>query len=192
MKKASKILAPALAVGLAFGATSISANTTKTVEPGDTFWGIAQNHDVTVDELMDLNSDLDPYAIPVGAEIELSVEDENGQNEDVVTHVIQPGNTLWGISQVYDGVTVDDLYDLNPDVDPYELTIGSELAVVERDSDSSNEEADVIYHTVQPGNTFSEIASAYDYVSVEDIMEANPNVDPYSLTVGSQIAIPLK
>ncbi|MCD8502420.1 MAG: LysM peptidoglycan-binding domain-containing protein [Bacillaceae bacterium] len=167
---------------------AFSANpNTKIVEEGDTFWGIAEEYDTTVDHLKELNSNLDPYAIPIGSEIQIEVK----HDDDVVDHIIQPGNTLWEISQVYDGVSVDDLTHLNPDVDPYALQIGSSLTVVDR-GDSTDSDYDVIYHTVQPGNTFSEIASVYDYVSAENIMNANPDVDPYSLTIGSKIAIPLK
>lgn len=122
-----------------------------------------------------------PTEIPVGAEITIP-------NQNMVTHVVQPGNTLVDIAAVYDGVTVDDLVRLNPDVDPYELTIGSEIVVVDY---TQEQVEDYLYHTVQPGNTFNEIASVYDGVSVEDLFEANPNVDPYELTIGSKIVIPL-
>ncbi|WP_169891249.1 LysM peptidoglycan-binding domain-containing protein [Litchfieldia alkalitelluris] len=182
-RKASKFLAPAVAAGMLFGATGFSANAaTDTVESGETLWDIAQEHILNVNELVDLNSNLDPRAIPVGTEVELP-------GEDTVTHVVQPGNTLWGIAQVYDGVSVDHLYDLNEGVDPYTLTIGSELTVVDYDNSTNN--SDVIYHTVQPGNTFYEIASVYDGVSVDDIAEANPTLDPQALIIGSQVAIPL-
>ncbi|WP_099600890.1 LysM domain-containing protein [Pseudomonas sp. 2995-1] len=56
----------------------------------------------------------------------------------------------------------------------------------------SNGDVDVVYHTVQPGNTFYNIAAVYDGVSVDDIFEANPNIDPYFLREGSQVTIPLE
>lgn len=188
MRKTSAIVAPALAFGLVLGATSLSANAeTVTIEEGDTFYGIAQEQEgITANKLQELNSNLNPYALPIGTEIQLSAVDSSG---DTVTHVIQPGNTLFGIASVYDGVTVDDLYDLNEGLDPYNLTIGSELTVVEREN--STGEGNVVNHTVQPGNTLNEIASVYDYVTVDDIKAANPDVDPYSLSIGSQIVIPL-
>ncbi|MRH43928.1 LysM peptidoglycan-binding domain-containing protein, partial [Aquibacillus halophilus] len=66
----------------------------------------------------------------------------------------------------------------------------SEVTVVGNTGDSGSD-ADVVYHTVQPGNTFNEIASVYDGVTVDELIEANPNVDIYSLNIGSQVAIPL-
>ncbi|QOR66386.1 LysM peptidoglycan-binding domain-containing protein [Cytobacillus suaedae] len=181
MKKTKKIIAPALGFGLVFGAIGVSAHSTVTVESGDTYWGIAQGLDnATTEDLMEEN-DYVPTEIPVGAEITIP-------NQNTVTHVVQPGNTLVEIAATYDGVTVDDLVRLNPDVDPYELTIGSNIVVVDYTEEQGE---DYLYHTVQPGNTFNEIASVYDGVSVEELMEANPNLDPYELTVGSKIVIPL-
>ncbi|MFE8700620.1 LysM domain-containing protein [Cytobacillus sp. FJAT-54145] len=191
MKKATKLLAPTLALGMVFGASSFSANAeTVTIESGDTLWGIAQEHNVTVDELMSMNSDLDPRAIPAGTEIQIS-ESKNNDNENVVRHVIQPGNTLNDIAAIYEGVSVDDLYALNPDIDPYALVVGDEIVVVDYTRESTND-PNVVYHTVQPGNTFYNIASVYDGVTVNDLIEANPNVDIYSLTIGSEIVIPLE
>ncbi|RXJ00264.1 LysM peptidoglycan-binding domain-containing protein [Anaerobacillus alkaliphilus] len=181
MKKATRIIAPILGVSLVFGAIGVSAHETVTVKSGDTYWGIAQKYDdVTTEDLMEAN-EYNAYAIPTGAEITVPTE-------NVVTHVIQPGNTLAEIAAAYDGVTVNDLVRLNPEIDPYHLEIGSEIVIVNYDSVLGE---DYLYHTIQPGNTFYNIANAYDGVSVNDLLEANPNEDPYELTIGSQIVIPL-
>ncbi|MFA9559980.1 LysM peptidoglycan-binding domain-containing protein [Evansella sp. AB-rgal1] len=187
MKKTTKILAPVVGIGLVFGTAGVSANSSVTVEPGDTYWGISQGYDnVSVDDIVEAN-DYAPDALPIGAEINIPVEGENGS--DVVTHVVQPGNTLSGIAAEYDGVSVDDLFQLNPEVDPYALQIGSEINVVDYDREAGE---DYLYHTVQPGNTFNEIASVYDGVTVDMLVDANPDVDPYELTIGSQVVIPLR
>ncbi|QOR67170.1 LysM peptidoglycan-binding domain-containing protein [Cytobacillus suaedae] len=128
MKKATKLLAPALGVGLVFGSVSVSASETVTVESGDTYWGIAQEYDdVSVEDIMEVN-EYDPYTIPIGAEIIVPTER--------VKHVIQPGNTLNDIAAVYDGVSVEDLVRLNPEIDPYNLTIGSEIMVVDYEEET--------------------------------------------------------
>ncbi|MFC4322252.1 LysM peptidoglycan-binding domain-containing protein [Litchfieldia salsa] len=191
MKKATKILAPAVITGMIFGATSFSASAaTEIVEKGDTLWSIAQNHEnVTVDELVEMNSDLDPTAIPVGTEIQIST---TNNNEEHVTHTVQPGNTLYEIASVYEGVSLSDLYEYNEGIDPYQLAIGSEVVVVNHSGEGSAESDSIVYHTVQPGNTFYEIASVYDGVTVQNLMDANPNVNVFDLTIGSQIIIPVK
>lgn len=184
MKKTTKLIAPALGIGLVFGGVGVSASETITVEPGDTYWGLAQGYnDVTTKDILEENN-YKPSAIPVGAEIIVPTDEEN-----VVTHTIQPGNTLVEIASVYENVSVDDLIRLNPEVDPYSLTIGSELEVVDYDKEKGE---DYLYHTVQPGNTFNEIASVYDGVTVDELIEANPNENPYELTIDSEIVVPLK
>ncbi|UOE95812.1 LysM domain-containing protein [Alkalihalobacillus sp. LMS39] len=186
MRKFSKILVPTLAIAMVLGGTSLSVKAeTKTIEQGDTMWGIAENHDVSVEELKAINPSLHPLALPIGTEVQLGTTTENSDN---VTHVVQPGNTLWSISQLYEGVSLDHLLNVNSGVDPYYLPVGSEVTVVERTETNEN----VVYHTIQPGNTITEIANVYDYVSVEDVLEANETLDPYSLTVGATVAIPLR
>lgn len=132
MKKATKRVATAVVgTGLVFGAIGVSAaSDTVTVEPGDTYWGLAQNYDdVSTNDLTEEN-DYDPQALPVGAEIVIPTGEENGEeNGEVVTHVVQPGNTFSEIASVYDGVTVNDLLEANPNVDPYAMTIGSDVAI---------------------------------------------------------------
>ena len=45
-------------------------------------------------------------------------------------------------------------------------------------------------YTIQPGDTFFSIASRFN-ISVDDLIEANPGVDPNNLRVGQVICIPL-
>lgn len=162
MKKTTRLIAPILGAGLVFGVTFASASEKVTVEPEDNInWELSDaNMDVMVEESAD----------------------------EVVTHVIQPGNTLENIAAVYDYVTVDDLLILNPDIDPYNLVIGTEIVVVAPLLEYGE---DYVYHTIQPGNTFYEIANMYDGIAVEELLEVNPNKDPYNLQIGSNIIIPL-
>ena len=46
-------------------------------------------------------------------------------------YVIQPGDTLYKISQMY-GVTVQDIVDANPNVNPYNLYVGQIIQVPAR------------------------------------------------------------
>ena len=115
MKKATKLIAPALGAGLVFGAIGVSASETVTVKPGDTYWGLAQKYeDVSIVDLVEAN-EYDPYSIPTGVEITIPTNEENSSEEHLVKHVIQPGNTLSEIADVYEHVTVEALMKLNPD-----------------------------------------------------------------------------
>lgn len=47
----------------------------------------------------------------------------------------------------------------------------------------------MFHYTIQYGDTLNEIAHRFD-VSVEELMNFNPGVDPYNLWVGQVIRIP--
>ncbi|MFV8827896.1 LysM peptidoglycan-binding domain-containing protein [Alkalihalobacterium sp. APHAB7] len=189
-KKTTMVLAPVLAVGVAFGVNDLSpkAATVTEIERGDTLWGVSQEYGVTVDHLLEVNPNVDPYALPIGSEIyvERSSEDSSEGNGEATTYTIQPDDTLWSIAQQY-GVTVDQIIDLNEGLNVRSLQIGSDISLATEDN-----EANHVYHTIQPGNTLSEIASVYDGVTVRDIIVANPDVEPYALQIGSQLLIPVQ
>ncbi|WP_081988409.1 LysM domain-containing protein [Halobacillus sp. BBL2006] len=45
------------------------------------------------------------------------------------------------------------------------------------------------FHTVKPGSTLYNIANLHKGVSVEDLLELNPNIDPFNLRVGQEIRV---
>ncbi|HBF36371.1 MAG TPA: hypothetical protein DDW50_03535 [Firmicutes bacterium] len=53
---------------------------------------------------------------------------------------------------------------------------------------SMNQGPEPIQYTIQPGDTLWELANDYD-TTVEDILEANPGIDPGNLQVGQVIAL---
>ncbi|AQQ52284.1 LysM peptidoglycan-binding domain-containing protein [Planococcus lenghuensis] len=116
MSTRKKFTTAALATGLILGGgLSASAAEVVTVEAGDTFWGIAEEYGVGVDQLMEDNAQYDEYGLPVGAELTVNNDDD--------IHFVQPGDTLSQIGEDY-GVTTDDLYEYNPGVDEYGLMPG--------------------------------------------------------------------
>lgn len=49
----------------------------------------------------------------------------------MINYVIQPGDTLYKISQMY-GVSVQDIIDANPNINPYNLYVGQIIQVPAR------------------------------------------------------------
>jgi D-alanyl-D-alanine carboxypeptidase/D-alanyl-D-alanine-endopeptidase (penicillin-binding protein 4) len=108
------------------------------------------------------------------------------------THTVAKGENLTVIARRY-GITLNALVAANPRMSPRRLMPGVTLAVPARDAGEDPtppaERADVQVHLVRSGENFSTIARAYD-VSVNALIEANPDVNPRRLQIGQQVRIP--
>ncbi|WP_110113221.1 3D domain-containing protein [Bacillus sp. CGMCC 1.16541] len=85
-------------------AMGASAHETYQVQTGDTLWGIAQNHNVSVDQLKENNQ--------LSNDIIFPSQELNVSNIKEVTHTVKPGDTLWAIASHY-GVTVPEIMNWN-------------------------------------------------------------------------------
>ncbi|SFF64117.1 LysM domain-containing protein [Halobacillus alkaliphilus] len=189
MKK-TKYLVPLLAAGMTFGVGAGSAsaeNSTVTFERGDTLWSIAQEYsDVTVEDLYKWNPGIDADVIQPGSKI--TVKTDETIREEVPTeefHTVTPGSTLYSIANLHKGVTLTELFEWNPGIDPWNLQIGSEVRVSPPEDQNSHE----IYHTVEPGETLYSIANLHKGVTLEDLYELNPGINPRNLPIGSEVQV---
>ncbi|WP_129710511.1 N-acetylmuramoyl-L-alanine amidase family protein [Priestia megaterium] len=100
----------------------------------------------------------------------------NLPSNQVTFYTIQSGDTFYSIAKKYN-ITVQQLQDANPGVDPTKLQIGQQIVLP------------VTTYTVQAGDTFYSIAKKYS-ITVQQLQDANPGVDPAELQIGQQIIIP--
>ena len=103
------------------------------------------------------------------------------------THVVRPGETLTGISKLYD-VPVAVIVELNDIPDPDNLVVGQRLRLPEGTEVPQQEDAPAPY-VVKLGDTLSIIAVEYG-VSINDLMAANDLSDPDSIFAGQELRIP--
>ncbi|MDP0491001.1 MAG: LysM peptidoglycan-binding domain-containing protein [Verrucomicrobiota bacterium JB023] len=108
------------------------------------------------------------------------------------SHRVRPGDTLSEIAQRY-GVGLANLMAANPGVDPLRLQIDKELVIPGRESVGSTTHfqpgSGTITHTVQAGDTLSEIAERHG-VGLDALLSRNPQVDPRRLKIGTKLKIP--
>ncbi len=98
----------------------------------------------------------------------------------MVIYTVRQGDSVYGIARRY-GVSVQDVIGDNGLQNPGRLVVGQTLVLP----------AESVVHTVQPGETFSQIAALYG-VTQQALAQANPSVtDPDRIDAGQQLVIPV-
>ncbi|CAF1383972.1 unnamed protein product [Rotaria magnacalcarata] len=119
---------------------------------------------------------------------------ESVLQDDPWTHKIVPGNTFWLLTQKY-GCSLDEIIAANQDIDPLKLQVDqlvqlpsacrkprTKIALDEHRSDQ-------VCHTVFAGDTCERISEWYG-CTIEDIMIANPDIQPTSIYPGQILRLP--
>ena len=122
-----------------------------TVQAGDTLYSIAQRYQVEVDLLMRANWVRNPYNLRIGTKLCIPGPVENspvpqplpdvgpGEGEEPqdsvpagckAIHTVKMGDTLYMIAKTHH-ISLDALMRANPDIDPYNLRIGTNLCIPE-------------------------------------------------------------
>lgn len=104
-----------------------------TVTSGDTLYSIGEKYDLPVSLLMRVNHITDPYHLQIGTKLcipgdpsQLPSRPEPPAPPKPKIHVVEAGDTLYLIAKKHH-VRLDDLMEQNPEIDPYNLIIGTRL-----------------------------------------------------------------
>ena len=151
---------------------STSGGNYYTVKRGDTLWGIAQENNVSVDQLKQLNN-LSSNVLTIGQKILLPTTTSSSNS-----YIVQKGDSLWSIAQK-NGVNVNDLIKAN-NLSNLTIYVGQELIIP--GAKSSTE------YTVKRGDTLWDISRKYN-VSVNDLIQAN-NLTSTVISPGQILIIP--
>lgn len=163
-----------------------------TVQTGETLFAISRKYGKSVDQLKQLNK-LKDYSLNVGQKLIIN-ENYTEKQPDVENtnfyHEVQPGETLYAIAKKYN-MTVDELKSLNNLTDNT-LSKGTKLLVSKAAKPAPTKQPEtvttnIIYHTVQPGETLYAISRKYS-VSVNEIKKLN-NKNDDSISVGDKLRV---
>jgi membrane-bound lytic murein transglycosylase D len=104
---------------------------------------------------------------------------------DAVYHIVQPGETVFGISRMYE-VDSDSIREWNQ-LSGYAIQVNQKLIVAYKNQESKEIRTKEILYVVKAGDTVYKISKLYN-VTVDEIKKWN-NLPDYNLTLGQQLKI---
>lgn len=152
------------------------------VKRKETLYGIAQQYNVSVDEIKKLNKELYSRGLKKGEELLIPAAKSKGEiiNPNIggappgtKEYTVQPKETKFGIARKY-GISIVELEDLNPDLGK-DLKIGSVIIVPEKAVTETAEinEDNFQYYEVKPKEGFYRLKVKFG-LSEEEIVALNP------------------
>lgn len=179
------------------------------VEEGDSLGTIAQQFGVSAVSIMENNNMQDPNNVFVGQVLLIpnyvppatttstsgetaasGTTDSAGSAQttgQAVSHVVQPGETLYGIAQKY-GVDANVIAEANNVTNRNQLRVGQKLeipGITVRDAAAALGRV----HIVQSGESLTAIAQLYG-VTAEEVISFNNISNPDAIYVGQELVIP--
>ncbi len=103
-------------------------------------------------------------------------------------HKVTAGDTLYKIARRY-GVDYGRLMALNGITNPYQLKTGTEICIPPTLAPGGKNCAG--FYVISEGDTLYSIARRFG-VSLDDLMAANSDIDPYNMHIGMKLCIPPK
>lgn len=163
-----------------------------TVQPQETVYSLCRKLGITRDMLFATNPSLS-QGLKAYQEILIPVASSDITTEPAtIFHTVQKGETAYGISKQY-GMTLDQFYTLNPQAkdslrqgDTVKVTIPESAAQPVADASVPSDPG---RHTIAAGETLYHIATI-NGITVAQILEANPALDPANYQAGTVIVIP--
>jgi len=158
------------------------------VEKGETITQIAQKYSVTPYDIYRLNPDAQSGLRPNSVLLIPKKAGIQKVNTQVITHRVQPKETLYGIEKKYN-VSDDALKKANPELEKLGLQIGQTLVIPSNSGFKtvvlSTEK--IVYHEVLPKETKYSIAKQYG-ITIEELEKRNPEIIS-NLPIGYKLII---
>ncbi|MBO8171603.1 MAG: LysM peptidoglycan-binding domain-containing protein [Bacillaceae bacterium] len=157
------------------------------IRPGDTIYGLARRFGTSVPAIISANPFVNPQFLQPGQRICIPRQPIYPACPEGNYYTIRPGDTLYAIARFFN-VSVDDLIEANPAINPYQLMPGQVICIPLATPPVTCPEGSITY-TVRRGDTFYAIARRFN-ISVRALIRANPGINPQALLIGQKICIP--
>ena len=159
-----------------------------TVAINDTFFSIARRFGIAVPALAAANPGVDPNRLQIGQPVCVPAPAPPPAPCPGRTYAIQAGDTLIEIAW-REGYTLDALLAANPGINPNALRIGQLICLPPSPGGGPFPCFGGSIYTIRPGDTFYSIARRFG-VSLDQLLQANPETNPDRLQVGEPVCIP--
>ena len=158
------------------------------IKPGDTLYRLARRFGTTVPAIISANPFVDPMFLRIGQVICIPMQRIYPPCPEGNYYRVRPGDTLNEIANFFN-VSLDDLIEANPGIDPDEIMV-DQIICIPLAVPSVTCPKGTRRYIVKRGDTFYSIARRFN-LTVEELIESNPNVNPRSLLIGEVICIPV-
>ena len=201
MKISKRIL---LSIAFVMATLTISAQKTDivshTVAQGQTLYSISKLYNTTVEEIIKFNPG-SAEKLSIGQKLIIpSNSNAKGDNKNVKTHTIQPGETLYRLSKMYD-VTTDELCAANPGLSINNFRAGETIVIPSKGNETKKASKPVVAqkeekkpvivgtHVVQRRENIETICNKYG-ITREELIKANPILQEKKLKRKMELYIP--
>lgn len=177
-----------IAVFLCLTFTASAQETTHTVERGETLFNIANQYDISVQQLKEWN-DIDANNLSVGDTLVIT----QPANEEGIKHTIEKQETLFSISKQYN-VSIAEIKEWN-NLSTNNVEVGQELTIYPSSSAERTDQSIVVdseaesntYYVVKSGDSLYKIAQQHD-MTVDELKTLN-NLSDNNIRVGQRLTV---
>lgn len=176
--------------------SALAQDSVHVVQPGESLSVIAVRYGISMAELASANGINNTNHVWVGQQLTIpgSGGGSSGWSGEGTGNSVTVGRgDSLSLIAAMNGMTVQELMDLNGLTNPNHVWIGQQLqvrggGVASQPSVSAAASGNTIYHVVQPGDTLSAIA-AYNGVTLQALMDANGISNPNNVRLGQRLTI---
>ncbi|NLP13649.1 MAG: LysM peptidoglycan-binding domain-containing protein [Clostridium sp.] len=161
-------------------------STTYVIRSGDTLAAIARRFNTTVQALLAANPGIVPERLYIGQVICVP-QPASGCPIGTSPYEIKAGDTLANIAARFN-IPLRDLLNANPGVVPERLYIGQVICIPQPKAEEPSCPT-LNFYVIRRGDTLATIAGIFN-VTVQQIINVNPGINPYALYVDQVICIP--